>query len=143
VGLPCHQQAGGQPHIRDTPPTIFHAEASRAAGDMEMCRETLAKYRETLGDDRRVLFDRYRLVDAAIKVVGIGSVGTLCAVALMMSIADHPFFLQIKQANASVLQLAPPPRKVPGSSQRSPLQATGSRRCLHFGKCACKRRLVP
>jgi hypothetical protein len=98
------EQAGGQPHIRDTPPTIFHAEASRAAGDMEMCRETLAKYRETLADDRRVLFDRYRLVDAAIKVVGIGSVGTLCAVALMMSIADHPFFLQIKQANASVLE---------------------------------------
>ena len=98
------RQAGGQPHIRDTPPTIFHAEASRAAGDMEMCRETLAKYRETLAEDRRVLFDRYRLVDAAIKVVGIGSVGTLCAVALMMSIADHPFFLQIKQANASVLE---------------------------------------
>jgi uncharacterized protein (DUF2252 family) len=98
------EQAGGQPHIRDTPPTIFHAEASRAAGDMEMCRETLAKYRETLADDRRVSFDRYRLVDAAIKVVGIGSVGTFCAVALMMSIADHPFFLQIKQANASVLE---------------------------------------
>jgi hypothetical protein len=50
------------------------------------------------------LFDRYRLVDAAIKVVGIGSVGTLCMVALMMSIADHPFFLQVKQANASVLE---------------------------------------
>ena len=42
------EQAGGQPHIRDTPPTICHAEVSRAAGDMEMCRETLAKYRETL-----------------------------------------------------------------------------------------------
>jgi hypothetical protein len=38
---------------------------------------------------------------------------------------------------------APPPRKVTGSSQRSPLHATGSRRCLHFGKCACKRQLVP
>src|SRR5271169_3801569 len=97
------EQAGAQPRIHDTPPTLFHAEASRAAGDMEMCRETLAKYRETLAEDRRVLLDRYRLVDAAIKVVGIGSVGTLCMVALMMSIADHPFFLQIKQANASVL----------------------------------------
>jgi hypothetical protein len=98
------EKAGAQPHIRDAPPTIFHAEASRAAGDMDLARETLAKYRETLADDRRVLFDRYRLVDAAIKVVGIGSVGTLCMVALMMSIADHPFFLQIKQANASVLE---------------------------------------
>jgi len=46
---------------------------------------------------------RYQL-EAAIKVVGIGSVGTLCMVALMMSIADHPFFLQIKQANESVLE---------------------------------------
>jgi uncharacterized protein (DUF2252 family) len=98
------ETAGGQARIHDTPPTIFHAEPSRAAGDMEMVRETLAKYRETLAEDRRVLFDRYRLVDAAIKVVGIGSVGTLCMVALMMSITDHPFFLQMKQANASVLE---------------------------------------
>ena len=43
-------------------------------------------------------------MDVAIKVVGIGSVGTLCMVALMMSIADHPFFLQVKEANASVLE---------------------------------------
>ena len=35
------------------------------------------------------------------------------------------------------------PRKVTGSSQRSPLRAAGSGRCLHFGKCACKRQLVP
>jgi len=98
------EQAGGQHRIRDTPPTLFHAEASRAAGDMDMVRETLAKYRETLAEDQRILFDRYRLVDVAVKVVGFGSVGTLCMVALMMSIADHPFFLQVKQANASVME---------------------------------------
>ena len=69
-----------------------------------MCRDVLAQYRSTLAEDRRVLLDRYRLVDVAIKVVGIGSVGTLCMVALMMSIAGHPFFLQIKEANASVLE---------------------------------------
>jgi uncharacterized protein (DUF2252 family) len=96
--------AGAQARIHDTLPTIFHAEASRAAGDLEMIRETLGKYRETLADDRRVLLDRYRLVDAAVKVVGIGSVGTLCMVALMMSVADDPLFLQFKQANASVLE---------------------------------------
>jgi hypothetical protein len=98
------EQAGAQARIHDTPPTISHAEASRAAGDMDMLREGLAKYRETLAEDRRVLFDRYRLVDAAVKVVGIGSVGTLCMVALMMSVADNPLFLQFKQANASVLE---------------------------------------
>jgi uncharacterized protein (DUF2252 family) len=96
--------AGSQVRIHDTPPTIFHAEASRAAGDLEMIRESFAKYRETLDEDRRVLLDRYQLIDAAVKVVGIGSVGTLCMVALMMSVADHPLFLQFKQANASVLE---------------------------------------
>jgi len=98
------EQTGAQPRIRDTPPTLFHGEAARAAFDMDMLREALGKYRETLAEDRRVLLDRYRLVDAAVKVVGIGSVGTLCMVALMMSVADSPLFLQVKQANASVLE---------------------------------------
>jgi uncharacterized protein (DUF2252 family) len=98
------ETAGGQHHIHDTPPTLFHGEASREAHYMDLIREALGRYRETLPEDRRVLFDRYRLVDAAIKVVGVGSVGTLCMVALMMSIADHPFFLQVKEANASVLE---------------------------------------
>jgi Uncharacterized protein conserved in bacteria (DUF2252) len=71
---------------------------------MDMLREALTKYRETLAEDRRVLLDRYRLVDAAIKVVSIGSVGTLRMVALMMADADSPLFLQVKQANASVLE---------------------------------------
>jgi uncharacterized protein (DUF2252 family) len=96
--------AEAQARIHDTPPTIFHADASRAAGNLEMIRACFAGYRETLAEDRRLLLDRYRLVDAAVKVVGIGSVGTLCMVALMMSVADHPFFLQFKQANASVLE---------------------------------------
>ena len=96
---------GGQPRIRDTPPTIFHAEDSRdGTGYMAMVRDVLVKYRETLAEDRRVLFDRYQLVDVAVKVVGIGSVGTLCMVALMMSLAGHPFFLQVKEANTSVLE---------------------------------------
>jgi len=95
---------GGRARIRETPPTIFHAEGSHAADYMDMVTEVLAKYRETLPEDRRVLLDRYRMVDVAVKVVGIGSVGTLCMVALMMSIAGHPFFLQVKEANASVLE---------------------------------------
>jgi Uncharacterized protein conserved in bacteria (DUF2252) len=98
------EQAGQQPRIHDSPPTIFHEERSYATGWMDTLRDALAKYRETLAEDRRILLDRYRLVDAAVKVVGIGSVGTLCMVALMMSIADHPFFLQVKEADASVLE---------------------------------------
>jgi len=97
-------EAGEQPRIRDTPPTIFHHQDSYAGNYMDLMREVLAKYRETLAEDRRVLFDRYHLVDVAVKVVGIGSVGTLCMVGLMMSVANHPFFLQVKEANASVLE---------------------------------------
>jgi uncharacterized protein (DUF2252 family) len=59
---------------------------------------------EPLAEDRKVLLDLYHLVDVAVKVVGIGSVGTLCMVALMLSVAEHPFFLQVKEANASVLE---------------------------------------
>jgi uncharacterized protein (DUF2252 family) len=98
------EEVGGQPRIHDTPPTIFHPEGSRAADYLDQCRRVLAKYREALADDRRVLFDRYTLVDVAVKVVGIGSVGTQCLVALMMSVAGHPFFLQVKEASASVLE---------------------------------------
>lgn len=98
------KQAGGEPRIRDMPPILFHAEPTRASGDMQIIRDALPKYRETLPDDRRFLLDRYHLVDAAIKVVGIGSVGTLCMVVLMISITGNPLFLQVKQANTSVLE---------------------------------------
>jgi len=109
---------GAQARIHDAPPTIFHAEASRAAGNLDMIRESFGGYRETLAEDRRVLLDRYRLVDAAVKVVGIGSVGTLCMVALMMSVADNPLFLQFKQANASVLEAYAGKSVYPNHGQR-------------------------
>jgi uncharacterized protein (DUF2252 family) len=50
------------------------------------------------------LLDRYQLMDMAIKVVGVGSVGTFCAIALLMAADDDPLFLQIKQAGPSVLE---------------------------------------
>jgi uncharacterized protein (DUF2252 family) len=98
------QESGDRLRIRDTPPTIFHPDEAHRAGHDEMLRNVFGKYRETLPEDRRALIDRYQVMDAAIKVVGIGSVGTLCWVALFRSIAGHPFFLQVKEANASVLE---------------------------------------
>ena len=95
--------AFGRPRIRDMPPTIFHPDPS-GPGNLDIIQASIPQYRETLAPDVRILFDRYRLADAAIKVVGIGSVGTLCLVALMISSANSPLFLQIKQANASVLE---------------------------------------
>src|SRR5215472_11199029 len=95
--------AFGRPRIRDMPPIIFHPDPSRP-GNMDIIQASVPQYRETLAPDVRILLDRYRLADAAIKVVGIGSVGTLCLVVLMISSANSPLFLQVKQANASVLE---------------------------------------
>jgi uncharacterized protein (DUF2252 family) len=57
----------------------------------------------TLPEERRLLLDRYRLVDVAFKVVGVGSVGTFCAIALLATPDDATLLLQIKEARASVL----------------------------------------
>lgn len=59
--------------------------------------------RGTLAPDRKTLFDRYELVDVAQKVVGIGSVGTRCAIAFFLADDHGPLFLQLKEARASVV----------------------------------------
>jgi uncharacterized protein (DUF2252 family) len=68
-------------------------------------RDILADYRETLNEDRRVLLDSYRFVDAALKVVGVGSVGTRAWIVLLLGRdSGDPLFLQIKEAQPSVLE---------------------------------------
>ncbi|TXL81529.1 DUF2252 domain-containing protein [Vineibacter terrae] len=93
----------GVPRIVDQPPLLFHG-----TGDEQETRELAAPflkaYRDSLSSDRRALFDRWVLVDAAHKVVGVGSVGTRCLIALLMADADDPLFLQVKEARASVLE---------------------------------------
>ena len=95
---------GGQVQIKDQPPLIFHPEFSRAEGFMEAVDKAFASYRDTLSDDRKALLDRYRLVDVAMKVVGIGSVGRYCSIGLLMSSSNQPLFLQFKEAVPSVLE---------------------------------------
>jgi uncharacterized protein (DUF2252 family) len=71
----------------------------------ETVRKALRSYRKTLAGDRRHLLDSYRFVDLARKVVGVGSVGTRCWVALLLGRDEHdPLFIQIKEAEASVLE---------------------------------------
>ncbi len=67
-------------------------------------RAAFGAYRDSVQEDRRVLLDRYDLKDIAIKVVGVGSVGTFCAVMLLMASDQDPLFLQVKEARASVLE---------------------------------------
>ena len=94
----------GEPTIRDNPPLIYHLREQRAPEFEARVADAFARYRESLPDERRVLLDRYQRKDLAIKVVGVGSVGTLCAVILMMADVDDPLFLQVKEAGMSVLE---------------------------------------
>jgi uncharacterized protein (DUF2252 family) len=64
----------------------------------------LTLYRDSLPEHTRTLFDRYHFFDYALKVVGVGSVGTVCGVGLFMAADDDPLFLQVKEARASVLE---------------------------------------
>jgi uncharacterized protein (DUF2252 family) len=99
----------GRRRIVDHPPVITHPPDPTPA----LIAAALAGYRETVAEDRRVLLDRYELVDTARKVVGVGSVGLGAFAALLLD-DDDPLFLQVKQAEASVLE-----RFLPASSQPS------------------------
>ena len=67
-------------------------------------QRAFARYRETISDDRRFLLDRFKVMDFALKVVGVGSVGTFCGIMLLMASEHDPLFLQVKQARPSVLE---------------------------------------
>ena len=84
----------------DDPPTLYHAATDDDDFD---AAEIIGTYAWNLPADVQVLLDRYTLLDSAIKVVGVGSVGTRCAVALFAADDDDAFILQIKEALPSVL----------------------------------------
>jgi uncharacterized protein (DUF2252 family) len=100
----------GEPRIISDPPLIVPideltpAATEREALEEEM-RNLIRSYRRTLETDRRHLLEDFRFVDLARKVVGVGSVGTRAWIALMLG-ADQqdPLFLQIKEAQPSVLE---------------------------------------
>jgi uncharacterized protein (DUF2252 family) len=96
------EAAGQMRRIKEELPLVFRPRK----GDRTISHVSrmLALYRATLAPDRRALLQRFELVDVAIKVVGVGSVGTRCAVVLMMSGDNDSLFLQLKEARASVLE---------------------------------------
>jgi hypothetical protein len=93
----------GDPRIVAQPPLLFQTENHERTMQRDML-PFFARYRGTLPTDRRALFDRYRIVDAAYKVVGVGSVGTRCFVILLIGDQNDSLFLQAKEARASVLE---------------------------------------
>jgi uncharacterized protein (DUF2252 family) len=99
----------GTPRIISDPPLLVPVdelapdEMDRASLQAQVA-DLLGKYRRTLETDRRVLLEQFEFCDLARKVVGVGSVGTRCWIALMLGRdGADPLFLQVKEAEASVL----------------------------------------
>lgn len=94
---------GSPPRIQDEPPLIYHDEAMANEVSPQERQKAFDDYRESLSPERRVLLDRFESVDSAVKVVGVGSVGTYCGIILMVSGNGDPLFLQFKEARQSVI----------------------------------------
>jgi uncharacterized protein (DUF2252 family) len=116
-------EEGGRYRIKSEPPGIVplselpadeHPEDTR-----QLMSEVFRQYEESLPDARAALLQRYRLVDVALKVVGVGSVGTRCYMALFEGRdREDPLFLQIKEAGPSVLKAHLAPSRYAHSGQR-------------------------
>jgi uncharacterized protein (DUF2252 family) len=103
------ENVDGEYRIKSDPPLIVSlSDVFGGEGEDDLrawLADRLRSYRRSLQPDRRHLLESYRMVDFARKVVGVGSVGTRCWIALMLGRDDtDPLFLQIKEAEASVLE---------------------------------------
>ena len=117
--------AGGQYQIVSQPPVIIPARDLAATYGlspdevMPVIRDQFRAYRATLQADRRHLLEQFEIVDAARKVVGVGSVGTRAFIVLLQGRdAQDPLFLQIKEATASVLEAYLPKSRFRQHGQR-------------------------
>jgi uncharacterized protein (DUF2252 family) len=92
------ERQNGDWKIREKPPLVHHLSHHELHA-----HHAFSSYAKTLQEDRRVLLQRYHLRDVAFKTVGVGSVGTFCAIGLFVSDDGAPLLLQIKEAQESVL----------------------------------------
>jgi uncharacterized protein (DUF2252 family) len=117
------ERANGSIRIKAQPPLIMPIEDLMPGADAGEFHEAmgglLEDYRDSLPHDRRMLFDRYRYVHLARKVVGVGSVGTRAWVILLVGRDDDdPLFLQAKEAQRSVLEPFAGPSEFDNQGQR-------------------------
>jgi len=103
------EKVNGRAKIIDDPPFIFHHEQLGRPGWAKVQKDLFKQYYRTLQTHHRQLLDHYSYEDSAVKVVGVGSVGTRCFIILFLADEDDPLFLQAKEARRSVLE--PPGRK--------------------------------
>ncbi len=94
------EAVSGQHRFIEQPPVMTRVTDQAS---LDLVHEGLEHYRASLPEDRRVLFDRYRVEDFAFRVVGVGSVGTRCFVGLFFCDDENPLLLQVKEARPSVL----------------------------------------
>ena len=88
-------------HFIDDEPLLWHPKLNEPFN--KNVDEFFRQYRDSLKYDRQVLFDRYQRTDVALKVVGVGSVGTRSAIALFQDADREPLILQMKEASPSIL----------------------------------------
>ncbi|HEX6843697.1 MAG TPA: DUF2252 family protein, partial [Actinomycetota bacterium] len=108
----------GQRQIVADPPLVVPARDVDDAPDEALITAFLDEYRASLGDDVRAVLDRYAYVDFALKVVGVGSVGTRALIALFEDGDGAPLFLQLKEAGRSVLEPFTAPSRYEYGGQR-------------------------
>ncbi len=90
----------GRRLILEDPPYVTHVE-----GDVGALEKVFTDYRATMPENRRAFLERYRFVDLALKVVGVGSVGTRCFILVLEGRDENdPLILQAKEATASVME---------------------------------------
>jgi uncharacterized protein (DUF2252 family) len=112
----------GKVRIRSDPPLLIPVRDLQDLDPGDIWRdvvEVYSRYRDSVSDQLKVLLDRYELVDAALKVVGVGSVGTYCFVGLLIGRDDgDPLLLQAKEAGASALEPALAPSAYANAGRR-------------------------
>jgi len=107
----------GRAKIIDDPPLISH-EYKQRLGWEERATTVIDRYKASATAELRQLLNRYEFEDAALKVVGVGSVGTHCYIALFLANGEEPLFLQMKEARRSVLEPAGPKSRFAHEGER-------------------------
>jgi uncharacterized protein (DUF2252 family) len=97
------ERVDGSFRIRPRPPVIVPVPDDQRDVVRRFVEQALKQYQKTLGAERRIVLNHYRLADIARKVSGVGSVGTEGYMVLLIGEHDDPLFLQVKQAQSSVL----------------------------------------
>jgi uncharacterized protein (DUF2252 family) len=97
------ERVRGQWRIKEKPPLVFPLSGKRDNTHEVVARTAFDSYKMSLPEECRILLDRYELADVAFKVVGVGSVGTFCAIGLFVTRDDQTLLLQLKEAQPSAL----------------------------------------